>query len=182
MILNSEHFKASVAAPQGKHNEFFVNPNDTDQNLLQRVKQLLEDENDDEFFHLTCHVEPSLRQKIERGEYVDLEKLLPWDRFPHRWSEDCKIEMGEQRQFNLFHSSWRQRHKSYQNSQMGASIQGICSNLLQSSPSPIGGNLAVHLCYKYHCGILPMRQCCMVCFYLQTIDGYKTLAELGQDI
>ena len=37
MILNSERFKASVAAPQGKHSECFVNPNDTDQNLLQRV-------------------------------------------------------------------------------------------------------------------------------------------------
>ena len=33
------------------------------------------------FFLLTCHVDPNLKSKIERGEYVDLEKLLFKDRF-----------------------------------------------------------------------------------------------------
>ena len=28
-------------------------------------------------FHLTCHIDIALKQKIERGEFVDLEKLLP---------------------------------------------------------------------------------------------------------
>ena len=32
---------------------------------------------DDDFFHITCHVEPGMKEKIEKGEYVDLEKLLP---------------------------------------------------------------------------------------------------------
>ena len=32
---------------------------------------------DDEFFHITCHVDPALRSKIERGIYIDLERLLP---------------------------------------------------------------------------------------------------------
>ena len=32
---------------------------------------------DDEFFHLTCHVEASMKQKIERGEFIELDKLLP---------------------------------------------------------------------------------------------------------
>ena len=31
---------------------------------------------DDDFFHLTCHIELSLRKKIERGKFMDLEKLL----------------------------------------------------------------------------------------------------------
>ena len=35
---------------------------------------------DDQFFHLTCHIDPNLKSKIERGEYVELEKLLPKDR------------------------------------------------------------------------------------------------------
>ena len=35
---------------------------------------------DDDFFHLTCFIEPSLIHKIERGEFVELEKLLPKDR------------------------------------------------------------------------------------------------------
>ena len=36
---------------------------------------------DDDFFHLTCHIEPSLIHKIEKGEFVELEKLLPKDKF-----------------------------------------------------------------------------------------------------
>ena len=32
---------------------------------------------DDDFFHLTCHIEPSLIHKIENGEFIELEKLLP---------------------------------------------------------------------------------------------------------
>ena len=35
---------------------------------------------DDDFFHLTCFIDPNLIHKIERGEFVELEKLLPKDR------------------------------------------------------------------------------------------------------
>ena len=35
---------------------------------------------DDDFFHLTCHIDPNLIQKIEAGEFVDLDKLLPKDK------------------------------------------------------------------------------------------------------
>ena len=35
---------------------------------------------DDDFFHLTCHIEPNLIHKIEKGEFVELEKLLPKDK------------------------------------------------------------------------------------------------------
>ena len=35
---------------------------------------------DEDFFQLMCHVEPGLRVKIENGEFVDLEKLLPKDK------------------------------------------------------------------------------------------------------
>ena len=35
---------------------------------------------DDEFFHITCHVDSSLREKIEEGKFVELEKLLIKDR------------------------------------------------------------------------------------------------------
>ena len=34
---------------------------------------------DDDFFHLTCHVDPALQAKIEAGKYIDLDKLLPKD-------------------------------------------------------------------------------------------------------
>ena len=39
---------------------------------------------DDKFFHLTCHVDSNLKQKIEKGEYVDLEKLLIKDKFKNQ--------------------------------------------------------------------------------------------------
>ena len=38
---------------------------------------------DNDFFHLTCHIELNLIHKIEKGEFVELEKLLPKDKC--RW-------------------------------------------------------------------------------------------------
>ena len=35
---------------------------------------------DDDFFHLTCHIEPNLIHRIEKGEFVELEKMLPKDK------------------------------------------------------------------------------------------------------
>ena len=37
-------------------------------------------DDDDEFFHVTCHIESGLRTKIARGEFIDFEKLLPKDK------------------------------------------------------------------------------------------------------
>ena len=48
---------------------------------------------DDDFFRLTCHVDPSLISKIENGEFVDLERLLPKDRLTgSRPSNEQKLE------------------------------------------------------------------------------------------
>ena len=46
---------------------------------------------DDQFFHVTCHIEDSLRSKIEKGEYVDLEKLLPKQR--EKMVSDHKLDL-----------------------------------------------------------------------------------------
>ena len=35
---------------------------------------------DDNFFHLTCHTKPNLLHKIEKGKFIELEKLLPKDK------------------------------------------------------------------------------------------------------
>ena len=43
---------------------------------------------DDDFFHLTCHIEPSLIHKIEKGEFVELEKLLPKDKLGGKMEEN----------------------------------------------------------------------------------------------
>ena len=49
---------------------------------------------DDDFFHLTSHIDPLLKQKIEAGEFVDLDKLLPKDRMGtnNRYSDDNRME------------------------------------------------------------------------------------------
>ena len=62
-LIQAEQFKAAIAEPAG------MSP------------KLLSSVTDDEFFHLLCHVEQSLVSKIEHGEYIELEKLLPKDKF-----------------------------------------------------------------------------------------------------
>ena len=63
-ILESERFRGAVQQPQGKI------PND---NQLEPHKPLVDE--DDTFFHLTCHVDEEITKKAEKGEFVDLVKL-----------------------------------------------------------------------------------------------------------
>ena len=64
VILEAEKYKAELN-PNGKS----LN-NDT--NTRAAMQSM-----DDDFFHITCHVEESLRSKCAKGEFVELEKLLP---------------------------------------------------------------------------------------------------------
>ena len=76
-------FKASVAPPQPglfmdkvlTGNEV-MNFNSMD-DLIRQVKAGLEADQDDKFFHVTCHIDPALKAKIEKEEFIELEKLLP---------------------------------------------------------------------------------------------------------
>ena len=93
LLVQAEKFKAQVEAPKGKDNFFdLMMPYDYDKLRSKFVKPqglapldneilfLRNFDQDDEFFHVTSQIEPNLRQKIERGEFVDLERLLPGDR------------------------------------------------------------------------------------------------------
>ena len=60
LIIEAEQFKAAIEQPSGG-------------STITSTSDIV---NDDHFFHLSCHVDDNLRGKIERGEYVDLEKLL----------------------------------------------------------------------------------------------------------
>ena len=88
-LLEAEHFKAAVTALQGKQlvqfnnavlpiqsQPMFLNGNAPLQNPMLNNCGI----SNDEFFHLTCHIDKSMCEKIEKGEYVDLEKLLPKER------------------------------------------------------------------------------------------------------
>ena len=62
LVLQAEKFKASIAPLPGTYN--------AQQSQVNFVSV------DDQFFHISCHIEQSLKEKIERGEFVDLERLL----------------------------------------------------------------------------------------------------------
>ena len=82
LVLDAERFKATVNTPPGE--QMFYQAPQPLHNMtgMGQAYNTVEIErnlalNDDDFFHVTCHVDASLRNKIERGEYVDLERLLP---------------------------------------------------------------------------------------------------------
>ena len=79
-LLEAEKFKATVEPLQ--------TGNDKD---LSHILNIGSGVSDDDFFHLTCHIEPSLIHKIEKGEFVELEKLLPKDRFRNH-KEEGRLE------------------------------------------------------------------------------------------
>ena len=95
-IIEAEKFKASLTTPKGNYPGIVISP--TVPNFQQNgpyvgmdnaTNGLLED---DEFFHITCHVDPTLRGKIEKREFVDLERLLAKERFRGRGDEPGHLE------------------------------------------------------------------------------------------
>ena len=72
-LLEAEKFKVTIVEPNaGKICQSYglsVAPQNVGAGL-----------SDDDFFHLTCHIDPTLMNKIEKGEFVELQKLLPKDK------------------------------------------------------------------------------------------------------
>ena len=66
MITDAEWSRANIFKPPGG-NEV----------LLKSFHTKMISEMDDDFFHYSAHIDNTLVQKIEKGEYVDLAKLLP---------------------------------------------------------------------------------------------------------
>ena len=64
LITEAERFKATIQPPKGEIN------------LSEFLRSIMEND-DDDFFHLTCHIEAGLKTKIQKGEFVDLDRLLP---------------------------------------------------------------------------------------------------------
>ena len=72
MLREAKLFRANIEHPKGTvghDNLVNINPNLNFQQL------------DDEFFHLTCHIDSSLMEKIKKGQFIELERLLPSDKF-----------------------------------------------------------------------------------------------------
>ena len=87
-IVDAERFRAAVENPTGMVNR----PKETEIAFNDQFKMLDigSGVSDDEFFHLTCHIDPTLIHKIEKGEYVALEKLVPKDKLGR--SEENRLE------------------------------------------------------------------------------------------
>ena len=91
LIIQAEQFKAAVAPKsgindviQGKANDicdgsvsdFLSHP--IFKGLINHIRGSLQvADPDDDFFHITCHLDANLKAKISRGEFVELERLLP---------------------------------------------------------------------------------------------------------
>ena len=100
-ILEAEQFKAPINEPRGEN--FVIKDSvgmgasslvqePMSRNSLNLWPQNLTTGNltvmhDDAFFHITCHVDSPMREKITKGECVELEKLLPKNRYKQRRNE-----------------------------------------------------------------------------------------------
>ena len=82
MILAAERNKAERELPRGMLDQLESIPPQVE--VLEKGNPPCKNEiSDDEFFHLTCHVDQNLKKRIELGEFVELEKLLVKNRFSH---------------------------------------------------------------------------------------------------
>ena len=85
-IIGAEKFKATVCQPLSGNNG--SNSDEINHNLrlqfsesrIEQMFQFFKDNQDDEFYQVTCHVDVKLKQKIQKGEYVELEALIPKSR------------------------------------------------------------------------------------------------------
>ena len=92
LLIQAEKFCTKVEAPKGKGFSNVLMPYDYEKlrskfirpeglaPIDSKILFLRNFDQDDEFFHIASHIDPGLRSKIEHGEFVDLERLLPKER------------------------------------------------------------------------------------------------------
>ena len=61
--------------------------------LAPEIKLHWQNDNDDDFFHITCHIDSGLKTKIERGEFVELEKLVTKNSITELLTDESRIEL-----------------------------------------------------------------------------------------
>ena len=80
MIIDAEKFRVSVSAPPPGE-PMFVNEerleNQVDKSNIDQVLQFIYDNHDEDFYQITSHVDLHLKQQIQKGEFVELEALVP---------------------------------------------------------------------------------------------------------
>ena len=84
MVVEAELHKTSLEPPPKGKQSFL------DIDLVKRVSD--DDDHDDDYFHLTCHVDKNLKSRIELGEFIELEKLLPKHKTKVSGADDNHLE------------------------------------------------------------------------------------------
>ena len=84
LVVEAEQLKANLIAPKG------MLPIVIDEN----IEMLRKLDNDDDFFYISCHIDPALKSKIEQGDFVDLEKLLPKEKSANGYSMHDDSRLG----------------------------------------------------------------------------------------
>ena len=77
IVLQAEQFKATVNAPGNVQGVNTFSQGQSDLSDVPMFNAGPRIENDDDFFHVSCHVDSNIKARIQRGDYVDLEHLLP---------------------------------------------------------------------------------------------------------
>ena len=75
---------------QGNTGNVLINCN---QNQVQVSTDTLRMAGDESFFHITCHIDVTLKGKIEKGEFAELEKLLPKDIMKCQSRDESRMEL-----------------------------------------------------------------------------------------
>ena len=124
-VQEAEKFEASIAVPKpGEPN------NKLPVNQVFNIQDIGSGVSDDDFFHLTCHIDPGLIHKIETGEFVELEKLLPKDKgsnlgnenrleWVHRDGGTFLVPAQKDTKINSFRK-WEQAFRAYATIYCGA--------------------------------------------------------------
>ena len=114
-ILEAERFKARIQQPnRGKDNVSTNLPQVSPINMNNQTKspkkyqldelramRYLENE-DDEFFHTTCHIDDTLREKIEKGKFVELEKLLQKKFLQYHNKDESRMQLINKDGYSYF--------------------------------------------------------------------------------
>ena len=88
LIIEAEQYKAAVEPPVAGMNDVVqISQANESAKQIDKIPSQPDWGDDDDYFHLTCHVDGTLKTKIERGEYIELERLLP-----RRRAADSRLE------------------------------------------------------------------------------------------
>ena len=102
IVIQAEKFKSSIIPPKGTYMENDKNSpvvalNENIGELINMLKMNQSfgnmEDNDDDFMHVSCHIDENLRLRIGKEEFIDLDRLLPRSRAQVMSNVDDEIQV-----------------------------------------------------------------------------------------